>query len=89
MVLKLAVEEGGVYKEAAEAEEEETSTTTEGGGGEGGGGGGAGVGVAGACGNSAIDTAPLFETKAAAAVDAIMLLAASLYLYLSISFLTA
>lgn len=86
MVLKLAVEEGGVYKEAAEAEEEETSTTTEGGGGEGGGGG---VGVAGACGNSAIDTAPLFETKAAAAVDAIMLLAASLYLYLSISFLTA
>lgn len=77
MALKFAtLDEAGVYKldEVEEAEDEEEETTTT----EGGGGGGGGVG--GACGNSGG-----IEVE----IDAIRLLAASLYLYLRISALIA
>lgn len=82
--------EGDVYIDGVEEVEE---TTTEGGGGGGGGGrarggpktgaGGEGVGVRGAGGSSATETAK------ATLVEAMIVFAASLYLYLNISALTA
>lgn len=73
MALKFAtLDEAGVYKleEVDDAEEDDDETTTT----EGGGGGGGGVG--GACGSSG---------GTEVEIEAIRLLAASLYLYLNIS----
>lgn len=84
--------EGSAYKGPEEEHEEEEEdevveeeTIMEGGGG--GGGGGGGVAGGGTDGSSVIDMAPE-ETKAAW-VEAMMLVAASLYLYFSISPLIA
>lgn len=70
--------EGDVYRDGAEEVEEMAIE-----GGAAGGGGGESVGVGGACGRSATETAK------AALVEAMIELAASLYLYLRISALTA